>query len=326
MPRRLYIQTPLLQSTPLELVISEQRRRKTECWVKMDAMQPAGSFKMRGIGHHAALAVERGAKRLVTSSGGNAGLAVAVAGRKLKVPVDVIVPTTTPANMRKLIQQEGANVEVFGSVWDQANEEAIRRVRALGSHAVLVHPFDHPELWAGHSSLITEVHEQLRSEDPDARPMCIVTVAGGGGLLCGVLQGLSQVGWGDVPVVVCETKGADSLNQSLVQRELITLPAITSIARSLGARKVAPEAFRLAMSRKVISLVVTDDEAINACWTFLEQHRVALEPSCGAGLAAIYNWRALGIDAELERVGYSEGPVIFIACGGNMVLEPRTKL
>jgi len=127
-------------------------------------------------------------------------------------------------------------------------------------------------------------------------------------------------------VVVCETKGADSLNQSIAKREAITLPAITSVARSLGARRVADEALRLSLSRPVVSLVVTDEDALRACWEFLEQHRVAVEPACGAGLAAIYNWCALDVEAKLAKFGRRDGPVVFIACGGNMVVLERPKL
>lgn len=253
-------------------------------------------------------------------------MAVAVAGRKLGVPVEVIVPSSTPEYMRTKIQSEGAHVEVCGAAWDEANEEAKRRVASRGGRAALVHPFDHPELWDGHSTMIQEIQNQLKEHAELRAPKCIVTVAGGGGLLCGVIRGLDKVGWGNVPVVVCETKGADSLNQSIAKGEAITLPAITSVAKSLGARRVADEALKLSLSRPVLSLVVTDEQAVQACWEFLERHRVAVEPACGAGLAALYNWRALGVEEKLGKFGPRDGPVVVIACGGNMVvLEPPTK-
>ena len=85
----IHFETPLLESRSLS-----QRKLKT-IWLKMETCQPTGSFKTRGIGHACSIYRERGAQRFISSSGGNAGLAVAYAGRKLGVPVTVVVPLTT---------------------------------------------------------------------------------------------------------------------------------------------------------------------------------------------------------------------------------------
>jgi L-serine/L-threonine ammonia-lyase len=82
-----------------------------------------------------------------------------------------------------------------------------------------------------------------QATDLAVKPDAIVTVCGGGGLLLGILQGLEDVGWEGTPVLVAETAGADSLNQSLAAGELVTLPAITSVAKSLGARRISETAF-----------------------------------------------------------------------------------
>jgi L-serine/L-threonine ammonia-lyase len=76
----LHLSTPLLHSLPLSSLVIGQ------VWLKMEALQPTGSFKIRGIGHACRTYIEQGATRLLSSSGGNAGLAVAFAGRKLAVP------------------------------------------------------------------------------------------------------------------------------------------------------------------------------------------------------------------------------------------------
>ncbi|MEQ1568053.1 MAG: pyridoxal-phosphate dependent enzyme, partial [Myxococcota bacterium] len=104
--------TPLIESTPLST------RAGRPVWLKMESSQPSGSFKLRGMGLACARARERGAARLVTSSGGNAGYAVAWAGRALGMPVEVVVPSRTSARMRALIEAEGASVTVAGDVWD----------------------------------------------------------------------------------------------------------------------------------------------------------------------------------------------------------------
>ena len=129
----LHIETPLFESRALTIASGRS------VWLKLEAMQPPGSFKIRGIGAACQEHVRRGAKRLISSSGGNAGIAVAYAGRHLSVPVVVVVPETTTDRARSLIEQEGAEVLVHGSVWHEANALALSMVE--GSDAFL-HPFD----------------------------------------------------------------------------------------------------------------------------------------------------------------------------------------
>lgn len=119
----------------------------------MEALQPSGSFKNRGIGficsHYAQ--VEK-ARSFVSSSGGNAGLAVAYSGRLLKVPVKVIVPQSTPSFMVQKIQREGAEVIIHGKDWNGADVLARELAEEPGSF--YISPFDHPLIWKGHASLI----------------------------------------------------------------------------------------------------------------------------------------------------------------------------
>ena len=143
-------------------------------WLKMDCMQPPGSFKIRGVGMRAQRALASGAEHLVSSSGGNAGLATAYAGRRLGLPVTVVLPTTTPAFVQDRLRAYGAEPVVHGSVWDEANEYAMDLAEdVLG---VLIHPFDHPDLFEGHASLVAEVREQLLEEGQDEPPGAFVTV------------------------------------------------------------------------------------------------------------------------------------------------------
>lgn len=120
-------------------------------------------------------------------------------------------------------------------------------------------------------------------------------------------EGLRRNGWSDVPVVAVETVGADSFAQSLAAGERIELPGISSIATSLGARKVAQQAFALAQQHPLHSVVVPDAEAVQACLRFMDDHRVVVEPACGASLAVAY-------DAAKSLGQYSK--VLVIVCGG----------
>ena len=147
-----------------------------EVWMKMDCFQPVASFKLRGMGRMCQVAVEQGATRIVTSSGGNAGYAIAYACRELGVPVLVVVPETTSEFMRRKIRDVGAEVIEHGATWDDAHAHASKL--AGDDEVAYVHAFDHPAVWEGHSTLIDEVVNQ------GLRPGAIVVSVGGGGLLC----------------------------------------------------------------------------------------------------------------------------------------------
>jgi len=285
----LHIETPLLASAAFPGV---------RVWLKMEALQPSGSFKLRGIGHACESWAARGARRIVASSGGNAGLAAAHAGRRLGLPVLVVVPETTSVRARALLAREGAEVLVHGLSFQEANAHA---QSLLGEQDAFIHPFDDPLLWEGHASMIDEVARA------GVRPDAVVLAVGGGGLLAGVVAGLRRQGWNDVPVFAVETAGADSYAQSLAAGERIELPAIASIATSLGARKVAQHAFELARTHPIMPVVVSDHEAVDACLRFMDEHRVVVEPACGAALALAY--REAG-----PLAGF--GNVLVIVCGG----------
>jgi L-serine/L-threonine ammonia-lyase len=266
--------------------------------LKLEALQPPGSFKIRGIGVACQEYVRRGAKRLISSSGGNAGIAVAYAGRRLGVPVVVVVPETTTARAKMLIQKEEAEIIVHGASWQEANTFALSMVAKTDA---FLHPFDDPLLWQGHSTMIDEV--AAAAVKPDA----VVLSVGGGGLLCGVLEGMHRHGWLDVPVVAVETLGADSFFQSIKAGRRIELPQITSIATSLGARQVCAQAFDWSSRHPIRSIVVTDQAAASACMRFLLDHRILVEPACGAALSAVY-------DRAPQIAGCQT--VLVIVCGG----------
>jgi len=273
----MYHPTPIIESSPISKLVS------STVYLKMENVQQTGSFKQRGIGNFCAKAVrERGCKHLISSSGGNAGLAVAYSASKLGVPATIYVPSTTADFMINKIALEGATVIVHGDVWDEAHKQSVERVKQE-KESELVHPFDHKEIWEGHATIITESAQQIK------KPSAVICVVGGGGLLCGILQGMHQVGWTDVPLFACETLGANSFAESVAHGELITLPAITSIAKTLGARQVTKEALVWNKKHNITPCVVTDKEALDALLAFQFDHQILVEPSCAAGLAILYD-------------------------------------
>ncbi|KWN18570.1 pyridoxal-phosphate dependent enzyme [Burkholderia ubonensis] len=268
----LHIQTPYLRSQ------AASRRLGKDVLLKIEAMQPCGSFKLRGVGAVCDARRAAGARRFVSSSGGNAGIAVAYAGRELGVPVLVVVPESTSARARELIRVEGAELVVHGASWAEANAVA---QSVLGPHDAFVHPFDDPVLWQGHATMIDEMAEA--GPKPDA----VVLAVGGGGLLCGVLEGLARNGWRDVPVVAVETEGADCYARSVALGRPVELPEITSVATSLGAKRPCDAALAWATRHAIDTVVVSDAAAVAASLRFLDEHRIVVEPACGAALAAL---------------------------------------
>ena len=293
----LHITTPLLRHAPLSRAIGK------DVLLKMENLQPAGSFKLRGIGTMCARAATEGIVHFVCPSGGNAGFAAAVAGVALGVRTTIVVPETTAETVRDKIRGLGADVVVHGSVWDEANQEALRMSEVPGT--LYVPPFDHPDIWDGNATLIDEAVEQVRTNHRNFD--AVICSVGGGGLMCGVLEGLHRNALAHVPVIAVETEGAASLNAAVHAGEVVTLPAITSIATTLGSKTVARQAFEWTRRHEVRSIVVSDRDAVDACLRFADDMRTLVEPACGAALAVAYgNLPAL---ADIER------PLI-VVCGG----------
>jgi L-serine/L-threonine ammonia-lyase len=295
----LHLNTPLLRAPP------ELFGDRT-VWLKMDALQPSGSFKLRGVARLVQQRVAEGARAVVCASGGNAGMAATVAASACGVPVTIVLPQTTGAAVREAIAARGASVIVHGSVWDEAHAHAVALAQDQG--AAYVHPFDDPLLWDGHATLIDEVVQSGVVFD------AVVTCVGGGGLLAGIVHGLRRNGLHKVPVIAVETDGAASFAAALQAGHPVTLPAITSIATSLGARRVMQRVVDLAREHEIISVVVSDAQAVQACSRFADAARVLVEPACGAAIAAL--------NARPDVFARFKSPLIEV-CGG-MGITPST--
>jgi len=298
---------PLHTETPLFASRALTRSAGRTVWLKLETEQPAGSFKIRGIGLACQEYARRGAERFISSSGGNAGIAVAYAGHRLSVPVVVVVPETTTERAKDRIRQEGADVLVHGATWQEANDLALSMVTSTDA---FLHPFDDPLLWRGHATLVDEISRS--GVTPDA----VVLSVGGGGLLCGVLEGLHRNGWSGGPVIAVETAGADAYAQSVTVGQRVELAEITSIATSLAARQVCEQALTWNGRHPIRSVVVSDRAAVTACLRFLADHDVVVEPACGAALAAAY-------DAAPELTSFKS--LLVIVCGGVTVAADQLR-
>ncbi|MGE8069635.1 pyridoxal-phosphate dependent enzyme, partial [Pseudomonas sp. NPDC089569] len=269
----LHIRTPLI----LHPGLSTPSRR---VWLKLENLQPSGSFKLRGMGRLCTQAFEQGKKSVVCPSGGNAGLATAVAAISLGLKAKIIVPVTTPEATRLRIIKTGAELVVHGEVWDESNQLALQL--AQDSSTLYVPAFDHPVLWEGHSTMIDEIIEDCPQFDT------IVTSVGGGGLLSGILKGLERYSRYDCKVIACETEGAASFTAAMAVGHPVKLPQIKTIATSLGAAQVATWPVENLPNFSYECVVLSDDDAAMGIARYADDMRQLVEPACGVSLAVAY--------------------------------------
>lgn len=288
----LHIRTPLI----LHPTLSTASRR---IWLKLENLQPCGSFKLRGMGLLCSQAAAQGKRKVVCPSGGNAGLATAVAAVSLGLQACIVVPHTTPEATRARIRRTGAEVIVHGKVWDEANQRA--RELASAADTEYVPAFDHPVLWEGHSSMVDEILDDCPQVDT------VVTSVGGGGLLAGILTGLLRHDRRDCRVITCETTGAASFAAAVQAGHPVRLSRIDTVATSLGAAQVAAWPVEHIGEFDHECLVLSDDDAIMGVVRYASDLRQLVEPACGVSLAVAY----------LDHPALAGArDVVVIVCGG----------
>jgi len=297
--------SPLFPGRPLHRVtpLLDAQLGRHRAALKLENLQPARSFKIRGIGHMCRHHQLNGARSLVCSSAGNAGYAVAWAGRELGLPVTVILPAASSRRMRRRIADLGAQVKVHGKIWDDANHHALELAKQPG--CAYIPPFDHPLLWQGHSTLVDELATQCR-QPPDT----IVLSLGGGGLLLGVLKGLERHGWGSTRVLAVEPEGAASLGRSLAENRIVALSRPSTCATSLCVSRISPSLLDACRQHRVEPVTVAESACIKACVRLANELGLVVEPACGTALAPLYD--------NHPAVEGSHN-IVVIACGGQVV-------
>ena len=295
-------------------------------YLKLESLQPSGSFKSRGIGNLLIRAISsHGPNKPIhfyCSSGGNAGLACATAAQSLRRPATIVVPVDTSELMLQKLADLGANTRTHGRHWSEADTYLRTELLAHDPHGVYVPPFDHPDIWEGNGTLIEELEAQMRDVGGYDAVVCSV---GGGGLFAGVMGSLERYGrlngGGKKPVKVLatETEGADSLAHSLKSRKLSRLGTITSIATSLGATQVAAKAFEWAQRPEVTNCVLSDAEAAIASVCFADDERIMVEPACAVSIATAYNGTLSSLYPDLTPEEFAKLNIVLVVCGGSKV-------
>ena len=296
----IYVKTPLKPLTRINDRCGKNFQVKMECY------QPDGSFKIRGVSRFCEEQKAKGFRKLVCASGGNSGHAAAYCARELGMECTVVIPGSASSYMADVIRREGAQVLTCGEIFDDARDYALEIVKNEPD-ACFVHPFDHPTLWAGHSTVVDELVEQT------AKPDAIVLSVGGGGLFNGVIEGLDRNGWGDVPVIAVEVEGAPKFRRALEAGHPVDLERIDTLANTLAGKHVSQKTVEYAQTHHVISYLTSDRQAANAVLEFVEDFRILVELACGASMSVAY---------DLPEIVAPYQNVVIIACGGAGVNLP----
>ena len=286
-----------IKRTPLETNQTLSQRLKTNVSLKLEVFQKTGSFKVRGAFNKAlSLTEEERRHGLVAVSGGNHAQAVAYVARTLGVRALILMPETTPRNYIDGTKEYGAEVLLVRSA-----AEAFEKAPAYQNEGwVFIHPFDDPLVMAGQGTVGLEILEDA----PDVTDLVISI--GGGGFIGGIAVAVKSLK-PEVRIWGVETVGADAMSQALAAGKIIQLPAITSIAKTLGAPAASERT--LALARKYLEsvTVVPDSEAVAALKFLLERTKVLTEPAASCTLAAA------------ERLKFSPADqVVLVMCGGNI--------
>ena len=200
----------------------------------------------------------------------------------LNVPTTIFIPQSSNPVYIRAIKSYGAEVIVAGNNAGDAQIKAIEH--AQKTKASYIHPYDNENIWAGHASIIDEV-----IDNGFAKPDAIIVAVGGGGLACGILEGMRKHNWHDVPFIAVETIGADVFSQSITQKKAVRLNTITSRATSLGATYVAPKLLELSKEHVITNIVVSDSDAESGSIYFAKDKRILVELASGAALSLVYN-------------------------------------
>ena len=293
---------PIAFRTPLVLCNAD---RPPSLYLKLENLQPIGSFKIRGAANVIAHTPEEQLSRgLLTASAGNMAQGVAFCAQRLGVPATVIAPDTAPAAKTRAVERMGGRViKVPFAKWWQTFE-----TRGYpGIDATFVHAFDDPHVMAGNATIALELLEDL----PDLE--AVVIPWGGGGLSCGIASVLRELA-PQVRIYAAEVETAAPLAASLAAGEPRIVEYVPSFVDGIGSKTVFPNMFEL--GRKLLdgSLVVTLHDAVQAMKLVAEWNRVIVEGASACAVAAARSGRA------------GTGKIVAIVSGGNIDLDKFTQL
>lgn len=285
---------------PTNLVYSEYFSDQTgnRVYLKPENMQLTGAYKIRGAYYKISTMSEaERAKGLITASAGNHAQGVAYAAKAYGVKATIVMPTTTPLIKVNRTKSYGADVILYGDVYDESCAYALELAEDRGY--TFIHPFDDLDVATGQGSIAMEIIKELPTVD------YILVPVGGGGLATGVSTFAKMLN-PNIEVIGVEPAGANCLQESLKLGKVTTLPMVDTIADGTAVKTPGSKIFPYLQKNLDDVITIEDSELIVTFLDMIENHKMLAENS---GLLSV---------AALKHLGVKDKKVVSIISGGNM--------
>lgn len=283
-----------------KLVYSEFFSEQTggRVYLKPENMQFTGAYKVRGAYYKiSSLTDEERAKGLITASAGNHAQGVAYAARRYGAKAVIVMPTSTPLMKVNRTKSYGAEVVLYGDVYDEACRYALELAEKEGY--TFIHPFDDLAVATGQGTIAMEIFKELPLVD------CILVPIGGGGLAAGVST-LAKLLHPNVRVIGVEPEGAACMKASLEAGKVVTLPSVNTIADGTAVKTPGANVFPYIQKNIDEIITVPDEDIIVSFLDMVENHKMVVENSGLLSVAAL---------RQLDLRGKKAVPIL---SGGNM--------
>ncbi len=283
-----------------KLVYSEflSQRNGNKIYLKPENMQFTGAYKVRGAYYKiSTLSKEERERGLITASAGNHAQGVAYAAQKFGVKATIVMPMTTPLIKVNRTKSYGAEVVLYGDVYDEACEKALELAAEHGY--TFIHPFDDLTVATGQGTIAMEIFKDLPLVE------YILVPIGGGGLATGVST-LAKLLNPKIKVIGVEPASANCMQESIKAGKVVTLPHVTTIADGTAVKTPGENIFPYVRENLDDIITVEDDELVVAFLDMVENHKMVVENS---GLLTV---------AALKKLPVKDKRVVAILSGGNM--------
>ncbi|WP_085991296.1 threonine ammonia-lyase [Oceanobacillus senegalensis] len=290
----------VVHRTPLDYSRTFSDYAGNEVHLKLENLQKTGSFKVRGsynkMGSLDKADLEKG---VIAASAGNHAQGVAYASSRLDIPCTIVMPLGAPLSKVQASKDYGANVELTGSVFDDALDYALDLKKKTG--AAFVHAFDDDAVINGQGTIGLEILEQLPTIDT------IVCPVGGGGLIAGIAAAVKEKN-PSIKIYGVEAEACPSMAQSLAKEEIVKIDSIPTMADGIAVKRPGQHTFHL-VQKYVDGLVTVDEmEIARTMLLLLERNKLLVEGSGAVSLAALlYN-----------KLPIKNKKVVSIISGGNV--------
>ncbi len=285
---------------PTKLIYSDYFSAATgnKVYFKPENMQFTGAYKIRGASYKiSTLSDEEKARGLITASAGNHAQGVAYAASLVGAKAVIVMPTTTPLIKVNRTKGYGAQVVLYGDVYDDACAHAMKLAEENGY--TFIHPFNDEDVAAGQGTIAMEIFKELPTVD------YILVPIGGGGLACGVST-LAKLLNPNIKVIGVEPAGANCMQKSLEAGKVVSLPSVTTIADGTAVKTPGDVVFPYIQKNIDEIITVEDDELIGTFLDMMENHKMIVENS---GLLTV---------AALKHLNVNNKKIVSILSGGNM--------